>query len=70
MKKLGEKTLGIEGMAAGRWVLLDYGDIVVHVFLNEIRRLYDLDGLWSDAPRLDLDLADDGGALAAEGEPG
>lgn len=41
-----------EGYAEGRWILMDYGDIVVHIFHIDARRLYDLDGLWGDAPRL------------------
>jgi len=41
--------LGIEGMQQGRWVLIDYGDVMVHVFHEPVRLFYDLDGLWSDA---------------------
>ncbi len=44
--------LRIEGLDDTRWVLLDYGDLVVHVFLDETREYYDLERLWSDAPRL------------------
>lgn len=50
----------IEGLSDASWVLLDYGVIVVHVFLDETREYYDLDRLWSDAPRVDwqsLDIA-------------
>ena len=42
----------IEGYAAGAWVLMDYGDFIVHIFTDEKRNYYDLDRLWSDAPRL------------------
>jgi ribosome-associated protein len=42
--------LRIEGLDDGGWVLLDYGDFVVHVFLDEVRRFYDLERLWADAP--------------------
>ena len=45
-----------EGRDDASWVLLDYGDIVVHVFLTETRDYYGLDRLWADAPRLELDL--------------
>lgn len=43
----------IEGLADAAWVLMDYGEIVVHVFLTETREFYDLERLWSDAPRVD-----------------
>ncbi len=42
-----------EGVAEAQWAVLDYGDIVVHVFLDEVRSFYDLERLWGDAPRLD-----------------
>jgi ribosome-associated protein len=48
----GAAPLRIEGKSDARWVLLDYGDFVVHVFLEEIRRYYDLERLWSDAPKV------------------
>lgn len=44
----------VEGLEAASWVLLDYGDIVVHVFLAETREYYDLERLWADVPREDL----------------
>jgi ribosome-associated protein len=65
---------GVEGTVAGRWALVDLGDVLLHVFDGPMRGYYDLDGLWADAPRLpystfgfdddgrDLE-ADDGGAL-------
>lgn len=49
----GPKPLRIEGLDDLRWVLLDYGDFVVHVLLDEARRYYDLERLWSDVPRVD-----------------
>ena len=49
----GGKPLRIEGLDDARWVLLDYGDFVVHVFLEDVRRYYDIERLWSDAPRVE-----------------
>ena len=48
----GPSPLRVEGAQEAEWVLLDYGDFVVHVFLDDIRSYYDLERLWSDAPRL------------------
>jgi ribosome-associated protein len=53
MKKLGEAKLGLEGSEEGRWVLIDYGDFVVHVFSSEDRAYYALEEIWGDAPHLD-----------------
>jgi len=44
----------IEGYNDGRWIAMDYGDIMVNVFLPELREYYQLECLWSDAPRVDL----------------
>ena len=46
--------LGVEGMKEGRWVLIDYGDVMVHVFQEPVREFYDLDGLWSEAGELPI----------------
>jgi ribosome-associated protein len=54
-EECGPKPLRVEGLDDARWVLLDYGDFVVHVFLDEVRRYYDLERLWSDAPRVEWD---------------
>ncbi|MEE9566984.1 MAG: ribosome silencing factor [Desulfobacteria bacterium] len=54
LKAKGIKPLGIEGLRAGHWVLMDYGDVVIHVFLEPIRIFYDLEGLWSDARRIEV----------------
>ena len=50
----------VEGTRDMRWVLMDYGDFLVHVFHEEDRRFYDLEHLWGDAPRLRPDVAVDG----------
>jgi len=44
-----------EGLQEGTWVLLDFNDIVVHIFYAETRKFYDIEGLWHDAPRVSLD---------------
>ena len=54
MKKQKELPLGVEGLKAGSWILLDYGDIIVHIFHEPVRQFYDLEGIWSDAPRLEF----------------
>jgi ribosome-associated protein len=46
------RPIRIEGKSDAYWVLMDYGDFVVHVFLEDARRFYDLEHLWSDAPRV------------------
>ncbi len=53
MKKINELKLGMEGSEEGRWILIDYGDFVVHVFSEEAREYYGLDEIWGDASRLD-----------------
>ena len=53
-KELGDRRLGIEGYQESHWVILDYGDVVIHLFDDDTRRYYDLEGLWGNAPRLDL----------------
>ncbi len=57
-KLRGEKKrpLHIEGYNRGQWVLLDYGDLVVHVFQEEVRRFYALERLWGDAPDVTADF--------------
>ncbi|MBU1397814.1 MAG: ribosome silencing factor, partial [Proteobacteria bacterium] len=52
LKNLGIKPLSIEGKNERLWVLLDYGEVVIHVFYETIRKFYDLEGLWSDAKRM------------------
>lgn len=58
MQQAGAKPLRREGRAEGRWVLLDFGDIVVHVFHEEDRMYYSLERLWKDCPVIPLDLPD------------
>jgi ribosome-associated protein len=53
-KELGDHRLGIEGYEDSHWILLDYGDIVVHLFDENTRAYYDLESLWGNAKRVDL----------------
>ena len=48
-------TTKAEGLQEGTWVLLDFNDVVVHIFYSESRKFYDIEGLWHDAPRVTLD---------------
>jgi len=57
LKAHGDPPMGIEGYDEGRWVLIDCGDAIVHIFQQEIRDHYDLERLWSDAPALELEAA-------------
>ncbi len=59
LKKAGHYTLRIEGYREGWWVILDYGGLVVHLFQPEARIFYDLERLWSEAPRVYLDESGD-----------
>lgn len=55
MKKAGHRPIGIEGYTRGHWVLMDFGDVVAHVFYDEARAFYDIEGLWADAARMPLE---------------
>jgi ribosome-associated protein len=54
LRKEGIRPLGVEGIREGRWALLDYGDLVVHVFLSSVREFYNFDRLWGSAPEIPL----------------
>jgi ribosome-associated protein len=55
MKAKGLQKVGVEGYEGGRWILVDYGDVVAHVMNKESRGFYDLEGLWADAPRITVE---------------
>ena len=65
LSKFELKPIRREGRSGGRWVLLDYGDIVIHVQHEEDRVFYALERLWKDCPVVDLQLGEDTSAKAA-----
>jgi len=54
LEEKGIRLLGQEGRAQGKWILMDYNDVVVHIFLEPTRKFYDLEGIWMDAPRIEF----------------
>jgi ribosome-associated protein len=56
MAALGRRPLGREGARNGRWVLVDFGDVVMHVFYHPLREVFDIESLWIDAPRVKLQV--------------
>lgn len=67
LKVLGESTIRTEGLTEAEWCLLDYGDLVIHVFTDEMCNFYALDRLWADAPRLDLEATTLSGSQQSAG---
>jgi len=55
LKKKGKKPLSVAGMKDGQWILLDFGNVIIHVFYEPVRSFYDLEGLWADAKRIPID---------------
>ncbi len=56
--ELKVKPLLVEGTTPGRWILLDFGDFIVHIFTEDVRRFYGLERLWGDAPNVTADYAE------------
>lgn len=65
-RKTGTRPLGAEGLAHGRWTLVDFGDIIVHVFFHPVRAFYDLESLWIEAGRVPLEVPDEARVPAGE----
>ena len=55
MRENGFRAYGTEGEQEGHWVLMDYGDVVIHLFYRPVRDFYDLEGLWIEAPRINFE---------------
>ncbi|MBI3754542.1 MAG: ribosome silencing factor [Deltaproteobacteria bacterium] len=54
LKKKKARPLSMEGIREGHWALIDYGDVIAHIFLEPVREFYNLEGLWPEAPRIEL----------------
>ncbi len=54
LKKEGFSPISVEGLTRGQWVLMDFSDVIVHIFYQPVREFYDLEGLWSHASRVEL----------------
>ena len=54
LSEAGHSLLSVEGTNRGHWVLMDFSDVIVHIFYEPVREFYDLDGLWGHAPRVEL----------------
>ena len=59
LRDKGRRPLSVEGLPHASWVLMDFGDVVVHVFQDDARSSYDLDGLWMDARRIPVPIPDE-----------
>jgi ribosome-associated protein len=57
LRKVGRRPLGTDGLDQHLWDLLDYDDFIIHIFYHPVREYYDLESMWSDAPRIELDLS-------------
>jgi ribosome-associated protein len=54
LRGMGVRPQSVEGAGRGQWVLMDFSDVIVHIFYEPVREFYDLEALWGDAPRVDL----------------
>lgn len=55
LKEQGVRPLGVEGRRDGQWILMDYGEVVIHIFYEPVRNFYDLESLWSEAKKVRLE---------------
>lgn len=55
LAQAGVKPLGVEGLEEGQWVLMDYNTLVIHIFIQERREFYNLEDLWSEVPKTQID---------------
>ncbi len=69
LAKVGARPLGVEGLEEGQWVLLDYNDLVIHIFSQPLREFYNLEGLWAEAPQTSVEGAADASPSSQETTP-
>ena len=69
LREIGYRKLRVEGYKEATWILLDYGDVVVHAMAAEQRAFYDLEEFWVEAPRLELELVPEPTALRLQAAP-
>jgi ribosome-associated protein len=62
-EELGVKALLVEGTTPGRWILVDFGDFIVHIFTEDVRRFYGLERLWGDAPNVTSEYTGESSAI-------
>ena len=70
MRERGRRLLGREGTRNGRWALLDFGDVVLHVFYHPVREIFDIESLWIDAPRVKLQVPPEAMVIASDSAVG
>ncbi len=68
LAQAGVKPLGVEGLEEGQWVLMDYNTLLVHIFMQPLREFYNLEDLWSEAPKTQID-ANSGAQIAPTSAP-
>ena len=66
LREIGIKPMGVEGRREGHWILMDYGDVIVHVFYEPTRFFYDLESLWFEAKNVPLETNEPTGADATD----
>ena len=59
LAEAGHRPIGSEGLRSGQWALIDYGNVVIHVFYHAVREHYDLESLWIDGTTIDIDIPED-----------
>lgn len=59
LRDLGYMAIGVEGKAQGQWALLDYGDLIIHIFHHPVREHYDLESMWNEAEVIEIDVPDE-----------